>query len=25
MLKCYLANNHDGHIVTAKDAMQSPG
>ncbi len=25
MLKCYLANNRDGHIVTAKDAMQSPG
>ncbi len=24
MLKCYLANNRDGHIVTAKDAMQSP-
>lgn len=25
MLKCYLGNNRDGHVVTAKDAMQSPG
>ncbi|WP_439954708.1 DUF7828 domain-containing protein [Citrobacter koseri] len=25
MLKCYIANNRDGHVVTAKDAMQSPG
>lgn len=25
MLKCYLGNNRDGHVVTTKDAMQSPG
>ncbi|EAS5349616.1 hypothetical protein D8V81_04400 [Salmonella enterica] len=25
MLKCYLANNRDGHFVTAEEAMSAPG
>lgn len=25
MLKCYLANNRDGHFVTAEEAMNAPG
>ncbi|EBV8395119.1 hypothetical protein AU840_28975, partial [Salmonella enterica subsp. enterica serovar Virchow] len=24
MLKCYLANNRDGHFVTAEEAMSAP-
>ena len=25
MLKCYLANNREGHFVTADGAMSAPG
>ncbi|EBD6545416.1 hypothetical protein C1366_27355, partial [Salmonella enterica] len=25
MLKCYPANNRDGHFVTAEEAMSAPG
>lgn len=25
MLKCHLANNRDGHFVTAEEAMSAPG
>lgn len=25
MMKCYLANNRDGHFVTAEEVMSAPG
>ncbi len=25
MLKCYIANNRRGHLVTADEAMSAPG
>lgn len=25
VLKCYLANNREGHFVTADEAMSTPG
>ncbi len=25
MLKCHLANNREGHFVTANEAMNAPG